>query len=263
MKTIVYLLAFAVMIASSCSRTANKAPQAPIPQRVLFQQSFVNYAWGYQNRGWFIDNEGMIKAYRVASAEYWVRPDSGYISVDDLLSNYAQADKIIYKIPANELRQKYGLITAAALGEISERTRSAYDAGLVQFSCYWWDQDRGMFKEVLLSLSGDWSQINLSPAAIELDSWLKRLNQIYVDSLAAQNKGGSFFRPDRRRSEFAEGCHKHVLNLRPRLIPTAFYSLDLGRELRETPAGSAFLVWYGVFLSSNSLNQRILSPKFT
>jgi hypothetical protein len=45
-----------------------------------------------------------------------------------------------------------------------------------------------MFKEILLSLSGDWSQNNLSPAAMELDSWLKRLNQIYADSLAATNK---------------------------------------------------------------------------
>jgi hypothetical protein len=188
MKTIVYFLAFGFIIASSCTHSGKSAPQAPISQRVLFQQSFVNYAWGYQNRGWFVDNQGTMKAYRVTNAEYWVRPDSGYISVDDLLSNYAQADRIIYEIPANELRQKYGLIASAASGEISERSRSAYDAGLVQFSCYWWNPDRGMFKEILLSLSGDWSQNNLSPAAMELDSWLKRLNQIYADSLAATNK---------------------------------------------------------------------------
>ena len=185
MKTITYLLAFTTMIASSCAHTGNKAAQDAISQRVLFQQSFVNYAWGYQNRGWFVDNRGTMKAYRVTDAEYWVRPDSGYISVDDLISNYSLGDKIIYTIPDKELRQKYGLIGAAASGEISERTRSAYDAGLVQFSCFWWDKERGLFKEVLLSLSGDWEQVNLDPAAIELDNWLKQLNQIYADSMAA------------------------------------------------------------------------------
>lgn len=188
-----YLVAFGgLSVVAACSSYMARGPQEyKIDQLVIFHHSFVNYAWGYQNRGWFIDKDGYMKAYTVRSTNDWTfigrnGPDSGYISHDSLMDNYFEADKIIYKIPPKELYDKFLLIPWAAAGELSPRTRSAYDAGLVDFACYWWDESRQKFKYILLSQSGDWSQTNLEPSAIELDHWLKSLNQYYVDSMAPE-----------------------------------------------------------------------------
>ncbi|OGC96482.1 MAG: hypothetical protein A2W25_14950 [candidate division Zixibacteria bacterium RBG_16_53_22] len=161
---------------------------------VLFQQSFVNYAWGYQNRGWFIDRDGYMKAYHVAGqGEQWHRaletgPDSGYIAQAGLEENYARSDRVIFRIPRNELNEKYGLISRAADGPYSPRARSAYDAGAVMFCAYLLDKDRGMYRQVLLSLSGDFSQFNENPDSQELEKWLMGLNRIYADSLAQDRR---------------------------------------------------------------------------
>jgi hypothetical protein len=165
---------------------------ARIDQLVLFQQSYINYAWGYQNRGWFIDNDGYLKAYQI-SGNGEIRhnaeesgPDSGYIAQAALEENYARADKVIYQIPKGELVEKFALIARAAEGPYSPRTRTAYDAGAVYFYAYLLDRGRGMYRQALISLSGDFSQFNENPAAQALEEWLVGLNQIYADSLAKQ-----------------------------------------------------------------------------
>jgi hypothetical protein len=200
MKTNACLIAYVLALAlQACSRPANQGGQprgdtpkeAEIEQLVLFGHSFINYAWGYQNRGWFIDRDGYMKAYRVAEPESWHRiemtgPDSGSYIQEALEANYAKAEKAIYRIPQMELHEKYSLIAAAVGGPYSNYRRTAYDAGAVQFSAFLLDQDRGMYRQVLLSLSGDFSQENRHPDAIALDRWLKSLNQIYADSLAAE-----------------------------------------------------------------------------
>ena len=179
----------------SCSRPADRLSQeAAIPQLVLFQQSFVNYAWGYQNRGWFIDRDGYMKAYHVAGqGEQWHRaletgPDSGYIAQAGLEENYARSDRVIFRISRDELNEKYRFISRAADGPYSPRTRTAYDAGAVMFCAYLLDRDRGMYRQVLISISGDYSQFNENPDSQELEKWLVGLNRIYADSLAQDRR---------------------------------------------------------------------------
>jgi hypothetical protein len=191
-KNSLILIVIAISLLA-CSRppwveTYTRAPS----QLVLFQQAFINYAWGYQNRGWFVDRDGYVKAYRVSgNADSWnlaekTGPDSGYIAQAALEENYALADRIIYQVPSKELAEKYSLIAQAAEGPYSPRTQTAFDAGAVYFIAYMPDQDRSMYRQVLLSLSGDFSRFNENPAAQELEKWLVGINQIYADSLARQ-----------------------------------------------------------------------------
>jgi hypothetical protein len=178
-------------ILANCTAPPRNAHETDtIDQPIIFQQSFINNAWGHQNRGWFIDGYGAMKTYDVRDVESWrpverSGPDSGYISKEALLADSEIADSVIYEIPIAELRKYYSLIKDASDGELSERRRAAYDAGMVQFTCYIWDVNKEMYKAVLLSLSGDWEQTNLDPAAVKIDDWLKDLNQVYADSLAS------------------------------------------------------------------------------
>jgi hypothetical protein len=181
-----------ILAVASCSaripRINEKVPFTKHP--VLFGYSYVNYAWGYQNRGWLINNHGLAKAYNVRERNSWhdpsaSGPDSGYISANDLVANYNRAGHLILEFSHLMLYQRIPLIDRAARGELSEPTRTAYDRGQMKYFCYNWDPAKGKYKEVLLSLEGDLTQTNLSPAADTLLEWLKGLDLLYQDSLKA------------------------------------------------------------------------------
>ena len=182
------------LVIISCSSKIKRISETtpPTHQRVLFGYSFVNHAWGYQNRGWFIDNHGLAKAYSVRNPKMWheaaqTGPDSGFISEADLLSDYAQANRTIFEYSHFILSGKIKLIPKAAAGEITSLTHSSFDAGQQKYCAYQWDKAKGKYKEILLSISGDWTQTNLGPAADTLNTWLKDLGPIYEDSLKIWN----------------------------------------------------------------------------
>jgi len=175
-----------LMILSCGQDNSHNPNEGFIQQQVLFHFSHLNDAWGYQNHGWFIGKDGSAKVYYIQSPENWNLastngPDSGYISREALLANYSQADRQILEISDSELLEKYWLINPAAYGAYSELRSRGADIGAIQYFCYYWDYQRGKFKQVLLSLSGDFSRENLAPEAGVLDRWMKELDDI--DSL--------------------------------------------------------------------------------
>ena len=193
MRSAIFSILFLGLLTLACSsssgtRVISRLDVKPLPQPIVFQQSFVNHAWGYQNRGWFIDGNGVVRAYHATSDTIWypvehTGPDSGYISKENLTANSEIVNRVVYNIPLLELNKYYKLLQKAADGSISERVRGAYDAGLVQYNGYIWDDAKGMYKSVLISLSGDWMQTNTHPAAGEILDYLNAINTFYADSL--------------------------------------------------------------------------------
>jgi len=178
------------IVSCSSAKLQISEKKPPTTQIVLFHFSYFNAAWGYQNRGWFVNNHGLVKAYRVTDMNLWhdpaqSGPDSGYISEKDLLADYKLADKVVFEFSHFILSKRIKQIGDAAKGELSTPTRTAYDAGRRKYSAYYFDQNKRMYKEVVLSISGDLSQTNLSSTADTLNGWLGDLDPIYEDSLRA------------------------------------------------------------------------------
>jgi hypothetical protein len=191
MRKIVILL-FSALALAGCSshakRISEKVP--PVKQLVLFHYSFINHAWGYQNHGWFINNHGLAMAYRLRDQDEWhdaaeSGPDSGYISENDLLADYNQANRVFFEYSHFKLYHMLPFMGEAAQGELSIPAHTSFDRGFMKYTCYQWDSARAMYREVLLGLDGDITQTNLSPAADTLLDWLKDLDPIYRDSLKA------------------------------------------------------------------------------
>jgi len=147
-----------------------------VAQKILFQKSYMNCAWGCQNNGWFIDNEGNVKAYNINGLGDWKSVNDGFISAEDLESNYNKAGTPLFTIAKEELNQKIKLIAEAAKGELTKPENRMADAGEMLYCAYQLDAVTGQYKQVLLSKWGDWQQTNLSEAAKELDIWLKGIN---------------------------------------------------------------------------------------
>ena len=149
-------------------------------QKIIFHYSYINWAWGYQNNGWFIDSLGVAKSYKVLSHYDWFLAQNGYISESALSQNYSLASTFEHEVEEGQLYEMYQLIDSAKNGNYSDSVGTGADIGEYAYYCYWWDKDRNEYKQVLLSLSGDWSQHNLDSSAIILDNWLKEINQIIV-----------------------------------------------------------------------------------
>jgi hypothetical protein len=180
---------FLVILTLACSeRTLRRLDIKPISQKVIFQHAHFANIEGDQYRGWFVDKEGMIRAYDIKPGEGWIPveqsgKDSGYISLEALLVDYRLATRPIIQVPMLELQRYYDLLPKAAQGKLSESVHAGNDEPVSSIVGYLWDTQKGKFKAVLIDQTGDWERKNLSLEAGTLTEWLNGLDMIYQDSL--------------------------------------------------------------------------------
>lgn len=132
--------------------------------KVLFDIQYINYAWGYVNKGYLIMEDGDVYRYRLIDSE---DPKNG------LLNYKHQNSDLAAKI---DIRPLYAMLVDSKDGEISERKHVAFDAGGTTYLGYLGDQ------EIFIAETGVTEQFNL--AARELYHTLKmlkdRLDQKYA-----------------------------------------------------------------------------------
>lgn len=164
----------AIIFLTSCDKECVESNLLEDP--VYFQFDALNYAWGLYHIGWFIDNKGKFHEYNLP--ESWIEPDTlGYISKQDVLSNLAKADSVVYSITESELKKQVALIEDVDEKSFSEPDHVGADIGLVNLFAYRWDKNHQAYKRILLATGGDVEQHNLDREAIELTAWLVALGE--------------------------------------------------------------------------------------
>ena len=144
---------------------------APEDQPVFFEYHYINYAWGFQENGWLIDQEGNIRSFN-NPADYRQGLKGATLSLEDLEHNLGLTDSIIGNLDDGDLEKYIHYIPAAAEGEIGLSRSIAADAGSSVLSCYLYDPEMNAYQYVFLAQSGDWEQFNLSREAEKLVDWL-------------------------------------------------------------------------------------------
>ena len=175
MNRIWILIGFA-SLAGACEVDDYKAPE---DQPLLFEYRYVNYAWGYQEHGWLIDQDGYIRYFNLP-ADYRVPDSNGFLSFEDLEYNLGQTDSIIDQVDDTVLARYVGYIPGAAAGEIGKSRNIAADAGSSILTCYFYDTDASAYRQVFLAASGDFEQFNLSEEAEKLVDWLKEFDIFWL-----------------------------------------------------------------------------------
>lgn len=168
----------AMVMLFSCEPSQEEAPiddpELPTELAVLFQYEYINWAWGYQHRGWFIDNHGNRRKFDISESGNWKNTDNdGYISKEDLAFNFAKATEIAQQIPLLAVVQNEQLIPGTVNGDLSEPESGGADMGAFAYFCYAWNEELQMYKKQLLTVEGDWRQHNTNTDAIALTKWLK------------------------------------------------------------------------------------------
>ena len=168
------LLAFVISGCSDSESGGAVRPETTIDQKYLFDIYYVNFAWGYHLGGTFIDNQGNVVKYD-HSFERWNAEDFDNLTEAELDEKFISPQDTVAVVDLATLFDQFKKIEAASLGELSERTHVGYDMGGSSYVCYKYDEETERYVQVLLSLTGDYTQDNLSVEATELKDWLRSI----------------------------------------------------------------------------------------
>jgi ABC-type Fe3+/spermidine/putrescine transport system ATPase subunit len=144
-------------------------------QKILFQFEYVNYAWGYQHKGFLIDNEGNILTYE--NPENWnFRDNNQNISEIQVSENISKCSYSGKKIQKEELQKYTNYIKNIASTKISALKNVAADAGSYEYFCYQYSESSETYRGYLIKMEGDFTCENLNYYSKKVAVWMKELN---------------------------------------------------------------------------------------
>lgn len=143
-------------------------------QAILFQYEYVNYAWGYQHNGFFIDSEGNILKYN--NPESWNFPDNDLtLSEIQVAENISRCTPTGKKIPKDELQKYSNYIRNIASSKVTALKNVAADAGSLEFLCYRYSESSGTYKGYLIKREGDFTCENLNFFSKKVTTWMREI----------------------------------------------------------------------------------------
>jgi len=153
----------------------------PSSQQILFECYYSNYAWGLVHKGFFINNKGKIMTYsQYPDGGYksdigWNFPDSeGNISAKALMENVRKTTVRDTSINIDTLKKYAGMIYLVTNDDFTEYPQM-FDAGIVVYTCYQYNENTKTYKQISLSENGDWVKINNNEYAKQISDWLKTI----------------------------------------------------------------------------------------
>jgi len=140
-------------------------------QEYLFEYSYINFAWGLQMSGMYIDKDGNVYKYNHSHSP-WKPSSQEVLTEQDLQEKFSHKHEHIKSIDKSVLNRMHALIMSASEGKLSERVNKCFDFGNGSFSAFLYDVKSKQYTNVLLYQYGDWAKKNLSDEAGILYEWL-------------------------------------------------------------------------------------------
>ncbi len=178
MNCLSLILILASVFFDYCGSAANTPSNAPPlnTNKVYCEQSYTNFAWGYQHHGIYVDTEGNLYSYSYQPKDKpWSPKQDNAPTAQELEDKYSHGKKLIRKIEPQEFQAKLKLLASASQGQMSKRKQSGADMGSNVCRCYVSDAAGQSYKQIELRVQGDWSYENLAPSAKALADWLESL----------------------------------------------------------------------------------------
>ena len=168
-----------VVLAVSC--TNQKDEEIPsFHQKVLFEMHQASSFMGHQETCYLVDSSGYEFHFQssINDTIKWNNPDKdGYISLAEMNENLSHCNMLIGTVNPDTLSHYIGKIWAASKGKISESvTEQWFDAGIITYSAFIFDEKTNRYKKVMIKTKGDWMIDNDAPEAEEIYQWMMRIN---------------------------------------------------------------------------------------
>jgi hypothetical protein len=134
----------------------------------------MNYVWGYQHSGFYIDNAGNILTYK--NPQNWNFPDKDLnLTESQILSNLESCIKTGRKISSGELKKNAGYIKNISSSKVTALKNVAADAGSIEYLCFQFSEKSGTYKGTLIKMEGDFTCENLNFFSKKVAVWLKNI----------------------------------------------------------------------------------------
>ena len=167
----IILITFMLLVFTGCKKNFNISDK----QVILFQLDYINYAWGYQHKGYLIDRDGNILTYN--NPENWNFPNNDFgLTEQQVIENIASCIHAGSKISKEELQKYSGYINNIASTKITALKNVAADAGTLEYICYQYSENSGMYKGTLIKKEGDFTCENLNFYSKKITTWMKGIN---------------------------------------------------------------------------------------
>jgi len=174
MKANLFKLVFislTILILTGCKKSFTVSEET----EVLFQYDYINYAWGYQHNGFFIDNKGNILVYN--NPEEWNFADDDLRqSKKQITENLASCVQSEIRIPEEELKKYINYIKNIASSKVTAVKSVAADAGASKYICYQYSEITEYYKGSLIKMEGDFTCENLNFFSKKVVLWMKDIN---------------------------------------------------------------------------------------
>ena len=159
----------------SCEKNSSSLTQdIPIDSPILFSKIYVNYAWGYQYSGWYVDLEGRIFEFDEDIEPKLDITHNATISKEGLLESLQSASKTDIHLDRQVLSEMIKLINPACKGELTDPQNVCMDFGTISYFTFIRDQKGDTYRSILVYQAGDWARKNIQSEALELFVLLRK-----------------------------------------------------------------------------------------
>ena len=140
-------------------------------QKYLFEFSQINFAWGFQMSGIYIDKDGNVYKYNHSHAP-WKPANDTSLTESDLQEKYAHKNEFVTTVTKSRINKMHNLIAPASKGKLSQPEKGCVDMGSGIYTAYLFDAQTEKYKPVTLYQVGDMPKKNISDEARILYEWL-------------------------------------------------------------------------------------------
>ena len=144
-------------------------------QEILFQQEYINYAWGFQHSGFMIDIDGNVLTFD--KPDKWNFPDKdGKLSEQQVKENIASCTLTGKKISKADLYKYINYIDNISSSKVTAPKNAGADMGSLIYYCYQFSDNSGIYKATKIKMEGDYQCENLNFYSKKVVHWMKKIN---------------------------------------------------------------------------------------
>jgi hypothetical protein len=161
-------------LASSISSAATDK-EATVGKPV-FECYRINFAWGYINRGFYIDDNGGV--FKYSNSEHSPSEDKDVKKLQDKYENKEIAGEVDKSVLTNMIK----LVLPASKGKLIKRDSGVRDAGWEGCKAFMYDAHTQLYSIVELGTTGvsDMDTTNTASEASTLLMWLNEVGMKYM-----------------------------------------------------------------------------------
>jgi hypothetical protein len=144
-------------------------------QDILFQQEYINYAWGYQHNGFIIESNGNVLTFK--NPDKWNFPDKDKkLTEQQVKENISLCTLTGKKITKTELQKYINYIDNISSSKITALKNVGADMGSLVYYCYQFSESNSTYKAAIIKMEGDYECENLNFYSKRVVDWMKDIS---------------------------------------------------------------------------------------